>query len=136
MNEQDVRHDLARIARLVSDAGYSPGTSGNISARVEKRILISPTGARLSSLEADSLSEVSLDGVHLAGAQPTEEAQLHAGVYRVRPMARMIIHLHSPFATALSCLEDLDTEDALPAYTPYYVMRVGTLPVVPYFPPG
>ncbi len=113
-----------------------PGTSGNISARVDDRILVSPTGALLGALDPDLLSVIDLEGRHFDGPRPTKEAVLHAAVYRVRPEANAIVHLHSPWALAASCLTDLPRHDALPAYTPYYAMRVGVLPRVPYVAPG
>lgn len=122
----------ARLDRL----GMCPGTSGNVSALVGGRILITPTGALLGALDPERLSVLDLDGGHLAGPRPTKEALLHAAVYRARPEAAAIVHLHSPWALAVSCLGDLPRHDALAAYTPYYAMRVGALPRVPYFPPG
>ena len=136
MDDHVTRSELVRVARLLHEAGYSPGTSGNISARIGDSIIVSPTGARLGTLVAESLSVIDLSGGHVGGPAPTKESIFHAAVYRARPRDRAIIHLHSPYASALSCLSDLNETDALPAYTPYYVMRVGRLPVVPYFPPG
>lgn len=127
---------LVETAARLDAAGYSPGTSGNISVRHGDTIIVSPTGARLGALDADALSTVDLDGRHLDGPKPTKESLFHAAVYRARPDDRAVVHLHSPYASALSCLDGLDPENALPAYTPYFIMRVGNLPVVPYFPPG
>jgi ribulose-5-phosphate 4-epimerase/fuculose-1-phosphate aldolase len=79
---------------------------------------------------------IDLDGSHLGGQPPTKESLFHAAVYRARPRDGAVIHLHSPYASALSCLEGLDPASALPAYTPYFVMRVGALRRVPYFLPG
>jgi ribulose-5-phosphate 4-epimerase/fuculose-1-phosphate aldolase len=136
MTDADPRVELVRVARTLHEAGYSPGTSGNISVRVDDGIIVSPTGARFGSLDSANLSVVDLDGLHVAGPKPTKEALFHAAVYRARPGDRVVIHLHSPYASALSCLAGLDPADALPAYTPYYIMRVGRLPVIDYFPPG
>ncbi|MEM6355777.1 MAG: class II aldolase/adducin family protein, partial [Pseudomonadota bacterium] len=66
----------------------------------------------------------------------SKEASLHLSMYEAQPELRSIVHLHSPYAVAVSCLADLDPEDALPPITPYYVMRIGRLPLVPYYPPG
>ncbi|MET0885424.1 MAG: aldolase [Mycetocola sp.] len=136
MNATELRAALVRTAQLLHDGGHSPGTSGNISVRDGNTIIVSPTGARLGSLSADALSVIDLDGTHLDGPRPTKESLFHAAIYRSRPLDRAVVHLHSPFASALSCLEGLNPDDVLPAYTPYFVMRVGVLRLVPYFPPG
>lgn len=128
--------DLVRYGQRLDRLGMCPGTSGNISVRVDDRVLVSPTGALLGALDADQLSAIDLEGRHIDGPRPTKEAVLHAAVYRVRPQASAIVHLHSPWALAASCLTDLPRDDALPAYTPYYAMRVGVLPRVPYVAPG
>lgn len=131
-----IASEIARIGERLDRLGLCPGTSGNVSALVDDRILVSPTGALLGALDPDSLSTIDRSGRHLGGPPPTKEAVLHAAVYRVRAEARAIVHLHSPWALAASCLDDLPRHDALAAYTPYYAMRVGVLPRVPYFPPG
>lgn len=131
-----VAAELVRYGQRLDRLGMCPGTSGNISARLDDRILVSPTGALLGELDADRLSVLGLDGQHLDGPPATKEAVLHAAVYRVRPHATAIVHLHSPWALAASCLDDLPRHDALPAYTPYYAMRVGVLPRVAYVAPG
>jgi ribulose-5-phosphate 4-epimerase/fuculose-1-phosphate aldolase len=131
-----LREQLVETARRLHEGGYSPGTSGNISVRDGERLIVSPTGARLGFLDAEQLSVVDLDGRQLDGPPATKESKFHAAVYRARPDAGAIVHLHSPFATAYSCLDGLDADDALPALTPYSVMRVGTLLRVPYAMPG
>ncbi|WP_166783999.1 aldolase [Cryobacterium suzukii] len=136
MNSEEERLQLVSTARILHDAGYSPGTSGNISVRIGDDIIVSPTGTRLGSLNADNLSMVDLNGDYISGSKPTKESVMHAAVYRARPLDRVVIHLHSPFATALSCLKGLNSNDALLPLTPYYIMRVGRLPIVPYFAPG
>ncbi|WP_072314896.1 class II aldolase/adducin family protein [Agrococcus sp. Marseille-P2731] len=127
---------IVELGARLDTLGMCPGTSGNISAIEGGRILVSPTGARLGALVAAELSVLDLDGTHVDGPRPTKEAVLHAAVYRERPAARAIVHTHSPWALALSCLAGLDRDDALPHYTPYYTMRVGTLPRVRYVAPG
>lgn len=132
----DTANDLVRYGQRLDRLGMCPGTSGNISARLDDRILVSPTGALLGELDPARLSVIDLDGAHVDGPRPTKESVLHAAVYRVRPEASAIVHLHSPWALAASCLSDLPRDDALPAYTPYYAMRVGVLPRVDYVAPG
>ena len=136
MTSEEKQLSLVSTARILHDAGYSPGTSGNISVRIGDDIVVSPTGIRLGSLNPDNLSTVDLNGDYKSGSTPTKESFMHAAVYRARPLDRVVIHLHSPFASALSCLKGLNVRDALPPLTPYYVMRVGRLPIVPYFAPG
>ncbi|GAA3593242.1 class II aldolase/adducin family protein [Agrococcus terreus] len=127
---------IVDLGRRLDGLGMAPGTSGNLSARDGDTIVVTPTGAMLGALDPDALSRISLAGEHLDGPRPTKESVLHAAVYQERPEARGIVHTHSPWALALSCLDDLPREDALPHYTPYYTMRVGLLPRVAYVPPG
>jgi ribulose-5-phosphate 4-epimerase/fuculose-1-phosphate aldolase len=110
------------------------GRTGNLSIRDGERILVTPTGASLGNLE--SLSVIDLRGRHLDGPEPSKEAFLHAAVYRSRPQAGAVVHLHSTYSVAVSCLDGLPTDDVLPPLTAYYVMRVGTLPLLPYHAPG
>jgi ribulose-5-phosphate 4-epimerase/fuculose-1-phosphate aldolase len=133
MSERD---DLVAIARSLYLRGYTFGTAGNLSVRIGETVFISPTNSSFGDLSADDLAEVSWDGAHLAGPQPSKEVPFHLAAYRARPDARAVVHLHSCYATAVSCLEDLDPADAMPVYTPYYAMRLPCLPVVDYYPPG
>ncbi|WP_307807084.1 class II aldolase/adducin family protein [Naasia sp. SYSU D00057] len=127
---------LIRAARHLAARGLSPGSSGNLSVRAGNRVLITPTGSSLSRVEAGDLAEVSLEGAVLAGT-PSKEFPLHLAVYRQRPEATAVVHLHSPYATAIACLPpDADGHAALPPLTPYRVMRLGDVPVAPYAAPG
>jgi ribulose-5-phosphate 4-epimerase/fuculose-1-phosphate aldolase len=110
------------------------GRTGNISVRDGDRILVTPTGVSLGAL--DSLSVIGIDGRHIGGPEPSKEAFLHAAVYRSRPDAGAVVHLHSTYSVAVSCLDGLPADDVLPPLTAYYVMRVGTLPLLPYHAPG
>jgi 3-dehydro-4-phosphotetronate decarboxylase len=116
--------------------GLAHGRTGNLSIRVGDDIVVTPTGASLGTLRADHLSRIDTGGRHVGGPKPSKEAFLHAAVYRVRPHDRAVVHLHCVHSVALSCLEDVDRTDALPPLTAYYVMRVGRLPILPYFDPG
>lgn len=126
--------ELIAIARSLYDRGYTFGTAGNISLRLDDRLLVTPTNSSFWNL--DALAELDLSGAPIAGPAPSKEAHFHLAAYRARPDACAVVHLHSPHATALSCLDDLDTADAMPVFTPYYAMRLPCLPVAPYFPPG
>ena len=130
------RSELVAIARSLYQRGYTFGTAGNLSVRIGESVVISPTNSSFGDLAEDALAEVGLDGAVLAGPQPSKEAPFHLAAYRARPDARAVVHLHSCYATAVSCLEDLDLTDAMPVYTPYYAMRLPCLPVVSYYPPG
>lgn len=137
MTSTNVRRQIVSYGRSLFERGYSSGTSGNLSVRVDEGgLIMTPTNVSLGELDADALSELDAQGVHRSGPRPTKEAWLHLAMYRGRPRDRAIVHLHSTYAAALSCRSDLDTTNMLPALTPYVVMRVGRVPLVPYNPPG
>src|SRR3954463_8180905 len=136
MTEQNERAAIVAHALSLHGRGLSPGTSGNISVRLEDGWLMTPTGSSFGSLDPDRLSRLDQAGRHAGGDTPTKEHPLHSAMYEVRPEANAIVHLHSTYAVAVACLDDVDPNDVLPALTPYYVMRVGRLPLVPYAKPG
>ena len=136
MKAMSERYELVAMARSLYQRGYTFGTAGNISVRVDDRIIVSPTNSSFGDLMEDDLAEVKWDGEALPGPKPSKEAHFHLAAYRARPDARAVVHLHSCYATAVSCLQDLDLNDAMPVYTPYYAMRLPCLPVVNYYPPG
>ncbi|MPY95399.1 MAG: aldolase [Acidimicrobiia bacterium] len=135
-----VAAELVSFGALLAARGLAPGASGNLSVRLAEDegggYLLTQTGARLGALEAASLSWLDERGDHRAGDPPTKEVALHLAVYVARPRARAVVHLHSSWSVAVSCLDGLDAADVLPPLTAYYVMRVGQLPLVPYHPPG
>ncbi|RUM24161.1 aldolase [Rhizobium vallis] len=135
--ETRLRDEIVSIGRSLFDRCYTHGSTGNISARLSNgEILMTPTDASLGNLEGSTLSKFSADGVHIGGAKPTKEAFLHQCMYCERIEASAVVHLHSTNAVAVSVIDGLDPEDLLPPLTAYYVMRVGKLPLAPYFPPG
>ena len=136
MTEAELRDAIVGHARSLFARGLSPGTSGNVSARVEGGFLMTPTGSSFGVLDPARLSLLDDEGRHLDGDPPTKESFLHLAIYAERPDARAIVHLHSTHAVAVACLDDADPDDVLPALTPYYAMRVGRLPLVPYARPG
>lgn len=136
IDEAAVREEMCRWGRSLFERGLTPGSSGNLGARLEDGFLVTPTNASLGSLDPDRLSKLDGEGVLVSGDAPTKEVPLHLGLLRARPQAGGVVHLHSTYATALSCLEDTDPEDTIPAITPYTVMRVGRVPLLPYMPPG
>jgi ribulose-5-phosphate 4-epimerase/fuculose-1-phosphate aldolase len=127
---------VVHAARSLFARGLTHGSTGNISLRTADGILVTPTGSRLGTVEADDLSLIDTSGAHLSGPRPSKEAFLHAAVLRARPDANAVVHTHSTYSAALSCRSDLNAEDALPPLTAYYAMRVGKLPLLPYHAPG
>lgn len=134
--EASARAGLVRWGRSLFERGLTPGSSGNMSVRLADGWLFTPTNSCLGFLDADRLSRLDAEGRHVAGDPPTKELPLHFAFYEARPSARAVVHLHSTHATALSCLSDTDPQDAIPPITPYVVMRVGKVPVLPYVRPG
>lgn len=136
MTEADARAEIVKWGRSLFERGLTPGSSGNISVKLGDGYLVTPTNSCLGFLEAASLSKLDGTGEHLSGAQPTKELPLHLAFYQARPTAGAVVHLHSTYATLLACLADVDPDNAIPPITPYAVMRLGRVPIVPYFRPG
>jgi ribulose-5-phosphate 4-epimerase/fuculose-1-phosphate aldolase len=127
---------LVRLGASLFDRRFTHGRTGNLSLRLGDEILITPSGVSLGDLREDDLSVVALDGHHLRGRPASKEAFLHAAMYRSRPDATAVVHLHSTYSVAVSCLADVDPGNVMPPLTAYYVMRVGRLPLLPYHAPG
>jgi ribulose-5-phosphate 4-epimerase/fuculose-1-phosphate aldolase len=136
MSESTLRDALVERGRSLYDHGYAHGSSGNLSVRLDGAILITPTGSCLGRLDPARISKVDAAGKHLSGDPPSKECFLHLAMYSERPSARAIVHLHCTCAVAVSCLVHDDPRDVIPPLTAYFVMRVGKLPLVPYFRPG
>ncbi|UZD89798.1 3-oxo-tetronate 4-phosphate decarboxylase [Cognatishimia activa] len=134
--ELKAREDMARLCKSLFDRGFSVGTAGNVSVRLEDGILMTPTNVTLGDLVPERIAKIDLEGNHVAGDRPTKEVFLHQAFYETRPGAGAVVHLHSTWATALSCLSDVNPDDCVPPLTPYVVMRVGTVKLVPYIKPG
>jgi ribulose-5-phosphate 4-epimerase/fuculose-1-phosphate aldolase len=135
-DEAQVRADMVRLSASLFQRGYSVGSSGNISAKVADGILMTPTNSCLGFLDADRIAKLDAAGKHVSGDKPSKEVFLHQAFYGTRPEAGAVVHLHSTYGTALSCLADLDPADTIPPITPYVVMRVGQVPLLPYVRPG
>ncbi|HEY2889300.1 MAG TPA: 3-oxo-tetronate 4-phosphate decarboxylase, partial [Dongiaceae bacterium] len=112
------------------------GSAGNLSVKLDDGWLMTPTNVSLGRLDPATLSRLDTKGRAIAGDQPTKEAALHIAMYGARQSCGAIVHLHSTHSVAVSCLADIDPDDALPPITAYFVMRVGKLKLLPYFPPG
>jgi ribulose-5-phosphate 4-epimerase/fuculose-1-phosphate aldolase len=136
MTEAAVREAIVRFGRSLFERGLTFGSSGNISARLDDGWLMTPTNVALDRLDPARLARLGDDGRLLSGDAPTKESFLHIAMYRERATAKAVVHLHSTYSVAVSCLADVDAADVLPPVTAYYVMRVGALPLVPYYPPG
>jgi ribulose-5-phosphate 4-epimerase/fuculose-1-phosphate aldolase len=132
----ELRQAIVNAGRLLHTAGLAPGTSGNISVRMPEGILVTPTNSRLGMLGVDDLAFVDQNGELVSGRPPSKETPLHIGMYRAQPDCEAIVHVHSPHAVAVSCLDGMDADDALPPLTGYFVMRLGAVGLVPFFPPG
>ena len=137
MSETALRDRMARLGASLHARGLTFGSSGNLSVRTEDGgWLMTPTGSTLGELDPARISKLDRDGRLLAGDPPTKEAFLHRVMYAERTGTGGVVHLHSTHSVAGSSLSDVDALDVRPPLTAYYVMRVGRLPLVPYFPPG
>jgi 3-dehydro-4-phosphotetronate decarboxylase len=136
MIESALRQQLAMVGRSFLERGLTFGGAGNMSVRLEDGFLMTPTNASLGRLDPMSISKLTPEGELISGDPPTKESFLHLAVYEQRPTANAVVHLHPTHSVAVSCLADLDPADVLPPITPYYLMRVGRLPLIPYYPPG
>lgn len=136
MTDTATRDRIATLAKSIFDRGLTAGSSGNISVRVDDGWLMTPTGSSLGDLDPARISKLDESGKHVGGDAPTKESFLHVAMYEQRPKAAAVVHLHSVHSVAVSCMADIDAKNVLPPLTAYYVMRVGVLPLVPYFAPG
>ena len=136
MTESRMRDEIAEFGRSVFDRGLTAGSSGNISVRLEDGWLLTPTNACLGRLDPARISKLAWDGHLVSGDPPSKEAPLHLAMYQERAAAGAVVHLHSTYSAAVSCLRNLPAESCLPPLTAYFVMKIGRLPLVPYHRPG
>jgi ribulose-5-phosphate 4-epimerase/fuculose-1-phosphate aldolase len=137
MDETKLRDEICRFGRSLFERGLTPGSSGNISVRLDDGgWLVTPTNASLGLLDPARISRLGADNRLIAGDAPTKEIPLHAALYETRSASRAIVHLHSTHSVALSMLPEIDPGAALPPMTPYYLMKCGATALVPYFRPG
>ncbi|WP_366556664.1 3-oxo-tetronate 4-phosphate decarboxylase [Aquibaculum sediminis] len=134
--ENRLRERIALHGKSLFDRGYGCGSSGNISVRLEDGILVTPTNSSMGRLDPARISRLDWQGNLLAGDKPSKEAFLHLAMYQERPDERAVVHLHATHSVAVSCLAEINPENVLPPITAYYVMRVGKLPLLPYYRPG
>ncbi len=137
MSDSKLRDDICRLSRSLFERGLTPGSSGNISVRLEDGgWLATPTNASLGFLDPARLSRLDASGRLIDGDPPTKEIPLHAALYQTRGAARAVVHLHSTHSVAVSMLPEIDPRAALPPLTAYYLMRCGPTALVPYYRPG
>jgi ribulose-5-phosphate 4-epimerase/fuculose-1-phosphate aldolase len=135
--EVALRESICRYGRSLFERGLTPGSSGNISLRLDDGgWLVTPTNASLGFLDPARLSRLDANGRLISGDKPTKEIPLHSALYESRGTARAVVHLHSTHSVALSMLPDIDPKAVLPPLTAYYLMRVGNAALVPYYRPG
>ena len=130
------RHEICRVGKSLFDRGYAHSTAGNISVKTEHGFLITPSDACLGFLRAEDIALVSFDGKQRSGAPASKTLSLHQAIYQADSTARCVIHTHSTHLVALTLKGVWKTDDILPPITPYYVMKVGHVPLVPYHLPG
>jgi ribulose-5-phosphate 4-epimerase/fuculose-1-phosphate aldolase len=136
MTDAALREALCVLAKSMYDRGLTHGSTGNLSLRTDDGFLMTPTGSSLGALDPERLAVLDASGRHVAGDAPTKEALLHLAMYRERARDAAVVHLHATHSVAVSVLADVDPADVLPPLTAYYAMRIGTLPLLPYFAPG
>jgi ribulose-5-phosphate 4-epimerase/fuculose-1-phosphate aldolase len=136
MDEQAMRDEVCRVGSSLFARGYVHATAGNISVRLDDGFLITPTDACLGFLEPQRLARVGVDGAHVGGDRPSKTLALHRHIYESDPSARCVIHTHSTHLVALTIAGAWKADDIVPPITPYYVMKVGHTPLIPYHRPG
>ena len=138
MNESLAREEICRVGRSLFERGHVHATAGNISVRLEDGFLITPTDACLGFLQPGQLAKVGLDGQQISGERASKTLTLHRRIYEAAcetdADTRCVIHTHSTHLVALSL--NARGPELLPAITPYFVMKVGHVPLVPYHRPG
>ena len=135
--EARLRDQICLLARSMFDRGLTAGSTGNISARTEDGgLLVSPTGTSFGRLDPGRLSRFDAAGNHTDGDKPTKEMPLHSAFYDTRSTAGAVVHLHSCHSVALSMMPDVDEDNFLPPLTPYGIIKLGKVKLLPFFLPG
>ncbi|WOD15190.1 3-oxo-tetronate 4-phosphate decarboxylase [Paraburkholderia kirstenboschensis] len=135
-NEAHVREEICVTGASLYQRGYTVGSAGNISARLDDGWLITPTDACLGRLDPADIAKVDFDGNAVSGGKPSKTLALHRGIYARNGEARGIVHTHSTHLVALTLAGVWSETDVLPPITPYYVMKVGHVPLIRYRRPG
>lgn len=136
-SETKLREQICLLAKSIFDRGLTGGSTGNISARTDDGgLLVSPTGTSFGRLDPARLSRFDAEGRLVDGDAPTKEMPLHTAFYDTRSQAGAVVHLHSCHSVALSMLPDVDPDNFLPPMTPYGIMKLGKVKLLPFFLPG
>ncbi|MEM7642829.1 MAG: aldolase [Pseudomonadota bacterium] len=136
MSDAALREQLCTLAASLYDRGLTHGSTGNISARTpDGGLLVSPTGSSFGRLDPARLARFDASGTHVGGDKPTKEIPLHTAFYDTRASTGAVVHLHACHATALSLITE-PGEDFLPPLTPYAIMQLGRVELLPFFLPG
>ncbi|MGB2160287.1 MAG: class II aldolase/adducin family protein, partial [Candidatus Puniceispirillaceae bacterium] len=131
-DEAILRERICLLAKSMFDRGLTGGSTGNISARTgDGGLLVSPTGTSFGRLDPARLSRFDAAGTLIDGDAPTKEMPLHAAFYETRSNAGAVVHLHSCHSVALSMLPDIDPDNFLPPMTPYAIMKLGKVKLLP-----
>ncbi|MBL8350704.1 MAG: aldolase [Burkholderiaceae bacterium] len=138
MSDEDLlRGEICRVGRSLYERGYVHASAGNISVRLDDgSVLITPTDACLGTLDPARLAHIDAAGTQTGGDRASKTLALHRRIYAAAPEARCVIHTHSTHLVALTLQGVWAEQDILPPITPYYVMKVGHVPLIPYHRPG
>lgn len=137
MTESQLREHICLLAKSLFERGLTHGSTGNISARTEDGgLLVSPTGTSFGRLDPARLSRFDANGTLISGDAPTKEMPLHTAFYDTRSNAGAVVHLHACHSVALSMMPEVDQDDFLPALTPYGIMQLGKVKLLPFYLPG
>jgi 3-dehydro-4-phosphotetronate decarboxylase len=132
----ELRSEICRVGRSLYERGYVHASAGNISVRLDDGFLITSTDACLGTLDPTRLARVDAAGPQTGGDRASKTLALHRRIYAAAPEARCVIHTHSTHLVALSLQGVWSADDILPPITPYFVMKVGHVPLIPYHRPG
>ena len=138
MKPDTLRAEICRVGRSLFERGYVHASAGNISVRLPegRGFLITPTDACLGFLQPQALAHVSAEGAQLGGEPASKTLALHRSIYAAEPEAQCVIHSHAAQLVALTLTGVWQVQDIVPPITPYYVMKVGHVPMIPYHRPG
>lgn len=132
-----LREQICLLAKSMFDRGLTGGSTGNISARTpDGGLLVSPTGTSFGRLDPARLSYFDEKGTFISGDLPTKEMPLHSAFYDTRSTAGAVVHLHACHSVAWSMMPDADVDNFLPPMTPYAIMKLGRVKLLPFFRPG
>jgi ribulose-5-phosphate 4-epimerase/fuculose-1-phosphate aldolase len=136
LTETQLRDEICLVGRSLFERGYVHATAGNVSVRLDDGFLITPTDACLGTLDPARLARLDAQGVQTAGDRASKTLTLHRRIYEAAPHARCVLHTHSTHLVALTLQGVWSDDDILPPITPYFVMKVGHVPLIPYHRPG